>query len=172
MFFCNRVDLRGQGGDSLIAVLRSSFASPPVRGPTATGGLRHEEAKLAVRPAGQPSQFRAISAMIALKKYQETNFENLEGLWVSKLILPGKVYFERASGHFFLCLQQEGRCALAWQIREVSKGLFEISADSGAESRSHVHFICTHVVAPKGHEEQEEYAAVPVKCSFLSAMCP
>ena len=57
-------------------------------------------------------------------------------------------------------------CALAWHVREVTEGLFELSCPDFNPS-GRIRFICTSMVAKKGEESNEEFAGIPFELSNL-----
>ena len=123
-------------------------------------GATQVPAAVATRPAGHASQFRSISALLALQQYKHNNFQNMGGLWAGSLFLPGHLYAHKASGKVYMCLQLENKVALSWQMREVGAvpGLFELCCStSDGEARLLVHWMMTHEVAgPNTDIDNEE----------------
>lgn len=112
---------------------------------------------------------------MALKAKSQEPLDSLKTLWAGNLLLKGHSYKAKNTGKILLSLGFHGKAALGWEVEEVEAGLFALATPqvSLSDWRVRVSPLCTHIIAPKGKEGDEEYAGIPVDicyCLSLPAM--
>lgn len=110
---------------------------------------------------------------MALKAKHDQPLDILTCLWVGNLLLKGHFYKAKNTGKTYLSLGFHGNSALGWEVEEVETGLFALATEQASPScwRQRVSPLCTHVIAAKGNEANEEFAGVPVEiCNRLSRL--
>ena len=81
--------------------------------------VSHPGDKSSIKPAGQPSDWRSIASMVALKHYYSAGWASLDGAWVGCLLSEGNVFVHKPTGKIFLSLGFVHQAALMWQLEEV-----------------------------------------------------
>ena len=126
-----------------------------------------------VKPASQLSDFRSVAALAALRACQGTNFQNLGGCWVTRLMNATWVFQERLTGRLFISFGVYGDASLLWEISAFGEEdrFFRLSlpeTEPCDSARQHLQFICTSDLWHPGSEQiEEEFEGVPTKVCFL-----
>ena len=143
----------------------------PIAGRKKIPGLVRDAPML--RPAGQPSQFRAVAALLSLRQLADSDFRDIGGCWVGALFEHGHLYRCASSSMPMLCLGFHYKIAFMFHVQELEQGFFRLSEDSATEpldardAASKFEPVCLTSINKAVSDAVEPWTGIPVKVCDL-----
>ena len=141
-----------------------------------TQAQKQEEQEVRDKPASQESDLKSITALLALKALEDTDFRGLGDCWQSCLLPMFGLFEDLLSGDVFISLGFQNSGVLAWRVNEVSTGLFALSTGNlcSEECQDRLQFLRLKTFSEPGALPdsdapiQEEYQGIPYQTCSLT----
>ena len=126
-----------------------------------------------IKAASNQAEYKTLSALAVLRASYASNFSDVSGFWISRLMHSHCIYQEKLTGQYFISFGVYGDAGLFWEVKAFGEGdsFFALSsADLGRrEAALQIQFFCTqNLWHPGMMENEEEYEGVPTEVCYLN----